>query len=94
MGLAQNIELYNSAYRLAWKHVSELQKREKPNIAPRLHDAIQRQIKKGQPNPFSLPQRRLGMSSLTQKPGINGSKNSLGSRFNICGRLQCSLDLP
>jgi hypothetical protein len=26
-GIAQNIERYNSAYRLAWKHISELQKR-------------------------------------------------------------------
>jgi hypothetical protein len=39
MGLA-HIEVYNSAYRLAWKHVSELQKREKPNIASRLHESI------------------------------------------------------
>ena len=46
-GIARNIELYNSAYSLAWKHVSELQKREKPNIASRLHDSIQREIKKG-----------------------------------------------
>jgi hypothetical protein len=27
-------------------------------------------LRRGQPNPFSLPPRRLGMSSLTQKPGI------------------------
>jgi hypothetical protein len=46
-GIAGNIALYNSAYSLAWKHVSELQKREKPNIASRLHDSIQREIKKG-----------------------------------------------
>jgi hypothetical protein len=26
-GIAQNIERYNSGYRLAWKHISELQKR-------------------------------------------------------------------
>jgi hypothetical protein len=35
-GIAREIELYNSAYTLAWKHVSEFQKREKPNIASRL----------------------------------------------------------
>jgi hypothetical protein len=29
-GIAQNIERYNSAYRLAWKHISELQKRVNP----------------------------------------------------------------
>jgi hypothetical protein len=69
-GIARNIELYNSAYSLAWKHISEVQKREKPNIASRLHDSIRLQIKKGPPNLFSLPPKRLGMSSLTQKPGI------------------------
>jgi hypothetical protein len=36
MTIAREIELYNSAFSLAWKHVSELRKREKPNIASRL----------------------------------------------------------
>ena len=38
--IARNIELYNLAYRLAWKHISELQKREYPNVAAFLHEAI------------------------------------------------------
>jgi hypothetical protein len=43
--IAQNIELYNLAYRLAWKNISELQKRVHPNIAFSLHDSIRRQLK-------------------------------------------------
>ena len=53
-GIARNIELYNSAYGLAWRHISELQKREKPNIASRLHDSIQREIKKGATEPLFI----------------------------------------
>jgi len=44
-GIAREIELYNSADTLAWKHVSEFQKREKPNMASRLHDSIRREIR-------------------------------------------------
>jgi len=54
MTVAQEIEVYNSAYRLAWKHVSELQKREKPNIASRLHDSIRSQIKQGATEPLFI----------------------------------------
>jgi hypothetical protein len=46
-GIAQKIELFNFAYQLAWKHISEDQKRKQPNIARRLHDSIKRQIKEG-----------------------------------------------
>jgi len=81
-GIARNIELYNSAYGLAWKHISELQKREKPNIASRLHDSIRREIKRGQPNLFSLPRTCLGMSSLIQKPGTNRVVSG-GTLFNL-----------
>jgi hypothetical protein len=46
-GIARTIELYNSAYRLAWEHIPERQKREQSHIARRLHDCIRRQIKEG-----------------------------------------------
>jgi hypothetical protein len=46
-GIARNIELYNSAYRLAWEHIPERQKREQSNVARHLHDSIRRQIKEG-----------------------------------------------
>jgi hypothetical protein len=29
-GIAQNVELFNLAYNLAWKHISEHQKRKQP----------------------------------------------------------------
>jgi hypothetical protein len=44
---ARNIELYSSAYRNAWKHISALQKREQPDISLPLHASIRRQLKKG-----------------------------------------------
>jgi hypothetical protein len=54
-GIARNIDLYNSAYSLAWKHISELQKREQPNIARRLDDSIRRLLKDGATELLSLP---------------------------------------
>ena len=51
---ARNIEIYSSAYRLAWKQVSPLQRREQPEIALRLHASIRSQLKKGATDPFSI----------------------------------------
>ena len=44
-GIARNVELYNLAYKLAWKHISEDQKREKPDIARQLDQSIRRELK-------------------------------------------------
>ena len=44
--IARNIELYNSAFRLAWQHIPD-QKRYESNTARRLHDSIKRQINEG-----------------------------------------------
>jgi hypothetical protein len=57
-GIAQNIEPYNSA-RLAWKHISELQKRVNANIALRLHDSIRRQLKEGAIEPLFIASEAL-----------------------------------
>ena len=46
-GIAQKIQSYNLAFQLAWKHISEDEKRKQPNIARRLHDSIRRQLKEG-----------------------------------------------
>lgn len=46
VGIAQKIESFNLAFRLAWPHISEHQKRE-PDIARRLHDSIRRQLNEG-----------------------------------------------
>ena len=58
-GIARNIELYNLAYRLAWKHISERQKREYPNVATFLHDAIRHQLKEGATEPVFIAAEAL-----------------------------------
>jgi hypothetical protein len=55
MTIAREIELYNSAYSLAWKHVSDLRKR----IASRLHDSIRSQIKMGATEPLFIASEAL-----------------------------------
>ena len=56
--IARNIELYNLAYSLAWKHISEHQKRD-PNMARRLHDSIRRQLKDGATAPLFIASEAL-----------------------------------
>ena len=58
-GIARNIERYNVAYRLAWKHVSERQKREYLNVATFLYDAISRQLKEGAHEPVFIAAEAL-----------------------------------
>ena len=58
-GIAQNIERYNLAYTLAWKHISERQKREYPNIATFLHDVIRRQLQEGATEPVLIAAEAL-----------------------------------
>ena len=58
-GIARNIELYNSAYRLAWKLISERQKRERPDIARRLHYSIRRLLKDGETEPLFIASEAL-----------------------------------
>ena len=52
--IARKIELYNLAYRLAWEHISEHQKREHPDIARRLHDSIKRRVNEGATEPVFI----------------------------------------
>ena len=68
-GIARNIELYNSAYDLAWKHIPELQKREQPNIARRLHDSIRRQLEDGGTEPLFIASDALKVLDERSKPG-------------------------
>jgi hypothetical protein len=56
---ARNIELYSSAYRIAWKQISPLQKREQPTIALRLHASIRRLLKKGATDPSLIASEAL-----------------------------------
>ena len=74
-GIARNIELYNSAFSLAWKHISERQKRAQPNIARRLHHSIRRLLKDGETEPVFIASEALkilerGVSHpITKEPG-------------------------
>jgi hypothetical protein len=51
---AQKIELYSSAYRIAWKQISPLRKREQPDISFRLHASIRQQLKEGATDPLLI----------------------------------------
>lgn len=53
-GIAEKIERYNSAYGLAWKHISERQKQVFPNIALRLDASIRRQLAQGAKEPLFI----------------------------------------
>ena len=57
--IAQSIERYNSAFGLAWKHISERQKREYPNVATLLDDAIRRQLNEGATEPVFIAAEAL-----------------------------------
>ncbi len=57
--VAQKIESYNLAYQLAWKHVSEDEKRKQPNIARLLHDSIRRQLTEGATEPVFIASEAL-----------------------------------
>jgi hypothetical protein len=69
VGIARNIELYNSAYSLAWKHISEHQNREQPNIARRLHDSIKRQLGDGATEALFIASEALKALDETREPG-------------------------
>jgi hypothetical protein len=51
---ARNIDLYSSAYRIAWKQISPLRKRENPDISLQLHASIRRQLNEGATDPLSI----------------------------------------
>ena len=57
--IAQKIELYNLAYRLAWEHISERQKREHPDIARRLDDSIKHRVNEGATEPVFIASEAL-----------------------------------
>ena len=44
---ARRIELYSSAYNLAWAQIPADQKRESPDISLRIHASIRHQLKAG-----------------------------------------------
>ena len=58
-GIAQKIESYNLAYQLAWRYISEDQKRKQPDIARELHDAIRRLLMEGATEPVFIASEAL-----------------------------------
>jgi hypothetical protein len=56
---AKNIELYSSAYRIAWKQISPLRKREQADISLRLHASIRHQVKRGTIDPLVIASEAL-----------------------------------
>jgi hypothetical protein len=51
---ARNIDIYSSAYRIAWKQISPFRKREQPDISLRLHASIRRQLNEGATDPILI----------------------------------------
>jgi hypothetical protein len=49
-GIARSIALFNSAYKLAWEHVSQHVETMRPNAALTLSNSIRDQIKAGATN--------------------------------------------
>jgi hypothetical protein len=49
-GIARSIELFNSAYKLAWEYVSQHLEMVPPNTRPTLSNSIRDQIKAGATN--------------------------------------------
>ncbi len=58
-GIARKIESFNLSFQLAWKHISEEQKRKRPDIARRLHNSIKRQLKEGATEPVFIASEAL-----------------------------------
>ena len=57
--VARKVESYNLAYHLAWKHISEDEKRKQPNIARLLRNSIRRQLSEGATEPVFIASEAL-----------------------------------
>ena len=56
---ARRIELYSSAYKLAWEQISSAERRAHPDISLRIHASIRRQLKQGETDP-----RRIAFAAI------------------------------
>jgi hypothetical protein len=74
--VGQNIQLYGLAYRIAWKHISPLQKREQPNLPLWLHAFIRRQLKEGARDPFSIAFKALKALAERSDSGTQSASES------------------
>ena len=57
--VARKVKSYNLAYQLAWKHISEDEKRKQPNIARLLRNSIRRQLSEGATEPVFIASEAL-----------------------------------
>jgi hypothetical protein len=51
---ARRIDLYSSAYKLAWEQISSAERRAHPDISLRIDASIRRQLKQGEVDPRSI----------------------------------------
>ena len=51
---ARRMQLYSSAYKLAWKQIPRAEKRARPDISLRVHASIRRQLKAGANDPDAI----------------------------------------
>jgi hypothetical protein len=79
-GIARNIELYNLAYSLAWKHISERQKHERPEIARRLHGSIRGLLKDGETEPVFIASEALKAFEESERGTPKAESAKPGSR--------------
>jgi hypothetical protein len=56
---ARRIDLYSSAYKLAWEQISSAERRAHPDISLRIHASIRHQLKQGETDP-----RRIAFSAI------------------------------
>jgi len=85
-GIARNIELYNLAYSLAWKHISERQKRQQRDMARRLHESIRRQLKDGATDPLFIASEAL--EALDEERGTHWGLRELNSPPSLRSRMR------
>ena len=55
----RRIDLYSSAYKLAWEQISSAERRAQPDISLRIHASIRRQLKQGEMDP-----RRIAFAAI------------------------------
>jgi hypothetical protein len=58
-GVARRIELYSSAYQLAWRQIPPAERRARPDISLRIHASIRRQLKDGADDPHGIASAAL-----------------------------------
>jgi hypothetical protein len=55
----RRVELYSSAYKLAWKQIPPAEKRAQPDLSLRIHASIRRQLKEGAMDPSGIASAAL-----------------------------------